>query len=324
MGNILIFGEQHDGCVKKTTKELVAKASDLASQLGGQLDVVFIGEAPSDAADLGKFGAKKVTLVDPGIDKYNSEVYTSAVYDLIKESGADVILATASPKGKDFFPRLAARLDAGLASDCVDLRVEAGKLVPTRPIYSGKAIVDVSFQGEGPVLATTRPNSFVVEEKGGAAAEIVSISKNAGDLRAPVVSIEASESQEVDLTEAEIIISGGRSMKEAANFSILRDCAATIGATVGASRAAVDSGYAPHAMQVGQTGKVVNPNLYIACGISGAIQHLAGMRTSKVIVAINKDAEAPIFSKADYGIVGDLFEIVPLLTEELRKLKSAA
>lgn len=326
MGNILIFAESQDGKVKKISLELATKASQLAGELGGQAEAVFIGESPEDAASLGKHGIKKVTVIEnENLARYNGEGFTTVLANFIKETNPDVVLGSASPAGKDFFPRLAARLDVGLASDCVDLRIDGGNLVPTRPVYSGKALVDVVFTASHPAMATTRPNSFVIEEAaGGADAPVDKISLDPGELRAPVVEIKAGESKEVDLTEAQIIISGGRSMKEAENFKILKECASVIGATVGASRAAVDSGYAPHSMQVGQTGKVVNPNLYIACGISGAIQHLAGMRTSKVIVAINKDEEAPLFKKADYGIVGDLFEIVPLLTEELKKLKSAA
>lgn len=322
---ILIHAEQQDGQVKKISRELATKAAALAKELGGEAQAVFIGAAPTDAASLGKHGISKVTVIvsDP-LKIYNGEGYAKVLAEFIKEMKPDIVLGSASPQGKDFFPRLAAKLNAGLASDCVGLRVEGGKLIPTRPVYSGKGLVDVIFQDSSPVLATTRPNSFTVEEVGVAEAAVEQVNKDPGALRAKVVEVKKSESKEADLTEAEIIISGGRSMKNAENFQLLRECAAVIRATVGASRAAVDSGYAPHSMQVGQTGKVVNPNLYIACGISGAIQHLAGMRTSKVIVAINKDPEAPIFQKADYGIVGDLFEIVPLLTEELKKLKSAA
>ncbi len=325
MGNILVFAEQQDGQTKGTSFELAAKASQLAKELGGEAQAVYIGATPGDAADLGKYGISKVTVLENAdLAKYNGEGYAKVLADFIQSSSPSAVLGTASSAGKDFFPRLAARLDAGLASDCTDLRAEGGKLVATRPVFSGKAIVDVDFGDSALVLVTTRPNSFVKAEQGGGAAVVETAAADAGTLRAVVTDIQASESKEVDLTEAQIIISGGRAMKDAENFKILRECAEVIGATVGASRAAVDSGYAPHSMQVGQTGKVVNPNLYIACGISGAIQHLAGMRTSKCIVVINKDADAPLFQKADYGIVGDLFEIIPAVTEELKKLKAAA
>ncbi len=325
MGNILIFAEDQDGKVKGTSFELAAKASQLAKDIGGETHAVFIGNEPSDAADLGKYGVTKVTIIESaGLDKFNGEGFAKVLAEFVKETNPEIVLGTAGPAAKDFFPRMAAKLDTGLATDCVDLKIEGGKLVPTRPVFSGKALVDVAMEDCSPALATTRPNSFTKEEQGGGAATVEKVSKEAGELRAPITEIKASESKEVDLTEAQVIISGGRAMKDADNFKILRECADVIGATVGASRAAVDSGYAPHSMQVGQTGKVVNPNLYIACGISGAIQHLAGMRTSKTIVVINKDAEAPLFQKADYGIVGDLFEVVPLLTEELKKVRSAA
>ena len=201
---------------------------------------------------------------------------------------------------------------------CTDLKIDSGNLIATRPIFAGKAFVDVRF--ETPIqMATARPNSFIPKETGGTAT-VVAKNIEPGELRAVMKEIVKGKSDKVDLTEAPIIVSGGRAMQTGDNFKILQELADVLGATVGASRAAVDSGYVPHDMQVGQTGKTVNPNLYIACGISGAIQHLAGMRTSKVIVAINKDAEAPIFTKADYGIVGDLFQIIPLLTQEFKRV----
>jgi electron transfer flavoprotein alpha subunit len=322
MGNILVIGEHQEGKVKKVTQELVSKASELAGQLGSEVDVVLFGHGLQNPGELGQFGAKKVYVVDtPKLQNYNTEGSVKVISDLAVEVKPSVILGTASPMGKDLLPRLAARLNAGLASDCTDLKVEGGKLVATRPIYSGKAFVDVKFEGDLQV-ASARPNSFVAKAGAGAAAQVVNKDIDPGNLRAVMKEIVKGKSDKADLTEASIIVSGGRAMKSADNFKILSELADAIGATVGASRAAVDSGYAPHDMQVGQTGKVVNPNLYIACGISGAIQHLAGMRTSKVIVAINKDAEAPIFTKADYGIVGDLFQIVPLLTQEFKKVLS--
>lgn len=314
MGTILVVGEHQAGKIKKVTQELVTKASEL----GGEVAVALVGHGIENPAELGTFGAKKVFVVDhPKLEKYNTEGVVKAVMDLIGEIKPSIVLGTASPTGKDFFPRLAARLNAGLASDCTDLKIDGGKLLATRPIFAGKAFVDVKFESDIQ-LATVRPNSFVAKASG-SAAEVVTKNTDPGEIRAVMKEVIQGKSDKADLTEASIIVSGGRAMKGAENFKILQELADVIGATVGASRAAVDSGYAPHDMQVGQTGKVVNPNLYIACGISGAIQHLAGMRTSKVIVAINKDPEAPIFTKADYGIVGDLFQIVPLLTEEFKK-----
>ncbi len=319
MSNILVIGEHSEGKIKKVTEELVTKAAELAAKAGGEVHVALIGSGVQGAEGLGAFGAKKVLLLqNTQLQNYNTEGYVKVIADLVKEAQPAIVLGTASPMGKDLFPRLAARLEAGLASDCINLDVQGSKLVATRPIYSGKAFVDITF--ESPVqLATTRPNSFMPKSVGGTA-EVVTKDVDPGTLRAPIKELVKGKSDKADLTEAGIIVSGGRAMKSAENFKILQDLADVLGATVGASRAAVDSGYATHDMQVGQTGKVVNPNLYIAAGISGAIQHLAGMRTSKVIVAINKDADAPLFTKADYGVVGDLFQIVPLLTEELKKV----
>lgn len=320
MSNILIIGEQGEGKVKKITQELASKGAELAAKSGGEVQVAFVGQV-DNAAELGAYGVKKVFVItSASLNQYSTEGYAKVLAELVNEQKPGIILGTASPLGRDLLPRLATRLGIGLASDCTQLDVADGKLVATRPIYSGKAIVDVKFE-TAIQAATTRPNSFVAKvTTEGAKAEVVSLSKEAGEVKAVLKEVIKGKSDKPDLTEASIIVSGGRAMKAPENFKILHELADVIGATVGASRAAVDSGYATHDMQVGQTGKVVNPNLYIACGISGAIQHLAGMRTSKVIVAINKDAEAPIFTKADYGIVGDLFQIVPLLTQEFKKV----
>ncbi len=323
MGNILVVGEHLEGKVKKVTFELVTKAAELASKLGSEVDAVVVGHAIQNPAELGQYGAKKVYVVDtPKLEKYNTEGVTKVLSEIMTEVKPSVILGTASPLGKDLFPRLAARLGAGLATDCTNLEVQEGKLLATRPLYAGKAFVDVTFETDLQ-MATARPNSFVAKQiQPGVNAEVLAKSVDPGPMRAVMKEIVKGKTDKVDLTEASIIVSGGRALKNPENFKILHELADVIGATVGASRAAVDSGYAPHDMQVGQTGKVVNPNLYIACGISGAIQHLAGMRTSKVIVAINKDSEAPIFTKADYGIVGDLFQIVPMLTAEFKQVLS--
>lgn len=322
MGNVLILAEHQDGKVKKTAFELASKAKEIAESLGGQAEAVLVGTGDENLAkELAPYGIKKVYLLESGdLEKYNAEGFTKVLADLAKELNPEVFLTAASPVGKSCFPRLSARLETGLASDVVDLKVEDGKVVATHPIYSGKALVDIKINGT-PQMLTIRPNSFgagAPEE--GASAEVEKKSADAGEMKSKMVDLVKGASDKVDLTEAEIIVSGGRAMKNSDNFKILDDLAAIIGATVGASRAAVDSGYAPHDMQVGQTGKVVNPKLYMAFGISGAIQHLAGMRTSKIIVAVNKDPEAPIFQKADYGIVADLFEVVPMLTEEFKKV----
>ena len=323
MANVLVFAEHQDGKVKKSAFELISKGAELASKIGGQVEAVLVGAANEACAqELAQYGARKVYILEnAAFEKYNTLAYVKAVSDLVKQLQPEVLIASASPLGKDFFPRLAARLDTGLASDSVALSIDSdGKLLATHPIYSGKALVDIKIPNSKPQMALVRANSLGAgAPQAGANAEVIKIAADVGEIKAPMKEMQKGTSNKADLTEAEIIVSGGRAMKDAANFKILNELADVIGATVGASRAAVDSGYAPHDMQVGQTGKVVNPKLYIACGISGAIQHLAGMRTSKVIVAINKDPEAPIFSKADYGIVGDLFQVVPLLTQEFKK-----
>lgn len=322
MGDILVFAEQADGKVKKSAFELLTKANELASATGGNVIAVIVGNNLNGASeDVAKYGAKKVILAEnANLEKYNTIGYTKALATVIEEFKPSVVLASASPIGKDILPRLSAKIKAGLASDVVDLRIEGGKLIAKKPVYSGKALADVTFNSDIQ-MATVRANSFSVgAPQEGAQAETIKKDIDIGEPINPLVELVHGEGEsKADLTEAEIIVSGGRAMGNSDNFKILHELADVIGATVGASRAAVDSGYATHDMQVGQTGKVVNPKLYIANGISGAIQHLAGMRTSKVIVAVNKDPEAPIFSKADYGIVGDLFTIVPLLTEEFKK-----
>ena len=320
--DILILAEHANGKIKKYSYELAGIAKSLAEKTGGQVHALLVGSGVTAfAGELGKYGVAKVHVVDSAdYANYNAEVYTNALAAAAKAVSPAAVLGTASAIGKDTLPRVAARLGAGYANDCIDAKWESS-LVVRRPYFAGKVTAAVTLTGEV-VLATTRPNTFPVPAAGSGAAEVMALAGSFGATKYKVKEVIKGESDRPDLTEAEIIVSGGRAMKESAAFKILWELADAIGAncTVGASRAAVDSGYAPHAMQVGQTGKTVSPKLYIACGISGAIQHLAGMRTSKVIVAINKDKEAPIFSKADYGIVGDLFNVVPALAKEFKKL----
>ena len=322
---IWVIAEQKEGKLKKVTLEMLSKAREM----GQEVTALLLGSGVEGlAADLGQYGADKVLVFDADVLKdYSTDAYTKVICDAVQEGDPSVLLGPATASGKDLLPKVAARLATGLASDCVDLGMEDGKLLATRPIYAGKCVVETVTPDASPQMASIRPNVLAVGEADASkSAEVVKKDVNVSDadMKAVLKEIIKGASEKVDLTEAAIIVSGGRAMKEADNFKLLWDLADALGAgtTVGASRAAVDSGYATHDMQVGQTGKVVNPNLYIACGISGAIQHLAGMRTSKVIVAINKDPEAPIFQKADYGLVGDLFKIVPLLTEEVKKLKA--
>lgn len=317
--SILVLAEHEHGTFKKTASELLGKATQLAGALGTTVDAVVLGGG-ADAASLGAYGASKAYVVDGDFGTYDSDAIVAALAAAIEAAGPTVVLAASSYLAKDALPRLVARLDSGMGSECTALRVEGGSLVGRRPVYAGKVLCDVRVSGS-PAFFTVRPNSFGQPEAGGGAAEVVSVSFTAPTARLTLVKREAPEQDAVDLTEADRIVSGGRAVKSAENYdAMIRPLAKALGATAGASRAAVDAGYAPHEEQVGQTGKTVNPSLYIACGISGAIQHLAGMRTSKVIVAINTDAEAPIFEHATYGIVADLFEACPLLTDKINAL----
>ena len=319
MAKVLVFSEVSKDKVKPVTLEILGKAA------GQDVDVAVFGDLSDEQVKvLGDYGAKKVhKLKGDNLNKYSAEGYSNALKGFIESQGYDYVFSGATAIGKDMMPRLATQFDAGLASDVVNFIFEGDNFSATRPLFAGKCLAKVEIQGPKPHFVSVRPNALgMPETPAGGSAEAADASVEAGNIRAAIKEIIASASEKADLTEANIIISGGRAMKNSENFSILHECAEVIGATVGASRAAVDSGYASPDMQVGQTGKTVSPSLYIACGISGAIQHLAGMRTSKVIVAINTDPDAPIFTKADYGIVGDLFKIVPILTEELKKIQN--
>ena len=325
--DVWIVAEQRKGDIRKITYELISEGKRLADGLGGKCAAVLLGHNIADkAAGLGAYGAETVYVADDAkLADYTTDAYVTVIADLVKANSPAVLLTGASVQGKDLSARLAARLGVGLAMDCTVFALEGGALVATRPMYAGKVYAQISLEGNSPQMASARPNVLTVAEPDSsksAAVENVSVSLDDAALKTKLMEMMADESGRPDLTEAEIIVSGGRGMKDAANYKILEDLADVLGASVGASRSAVDAGWRPHKDQVGQTGKVVTPNLYIACGISGAIQHLAGMGSSKFIVAINKDPDAPIFTKADYGIVGDLFEYVPLLTEEFKKVVS--
>jgi electron transfer flavoprotein alpha subunit len=317
MAGVWVIAEHRDGAFRKITFEAVSAAKKVADGLGTDVTAVVLGSGLEAAcADLGKFGAAKVLYADSAeLATYSTEGYAAAVADLAKGGAPDAIIFGASMQGKDLAGRLAAKLDTSAAVDCTGLSVDGGKIVINRPIYAGKVYSQVAISG-APQIITLRPNVFDVVEVGGSAA-VEKVSPALGNIRVKQVEVLAEEGGKIDLTEATIIVSGGRGMKEAANFNILEALASQLGGTVGASRAAVDAGYAPNDYQVGQTGKVVAPQLYIAIGISGAIQHLAGMKDSKVIVAINKDADAPIFQVADYGWVTGYKTAVPELMKAL-------
>ena len=317
MAKILIFTELTAGNVKPVALEILGRLS------GKSAHVAAIGDIPSDGISaLSQHGAEEIHVIKAkGSDNYSPEGHANVLHDFIKKGKYDYVFAGATSQGKDLFPRVAGCFDAGMVSEVVDFKMDGDTFKGVRPLFAGKCLADVEIQGPKPHFITVRPNALgLADSPKAGAGKKAETAGNTGDIRASIKEIVKGVSEKLDLTEANIIVSGGRAMKNTENFKILDELAAVIGATVGASRAAVDSGYAPHAMQVGQTGKTVSPSLYIACGISGAIQHLAGMRTSKIIVAINNDPDAPIFTKADYGIVGDLFKIVPLMTKEFKKL----
>jgi electron transfer flavoprotein alpha subunit len=322
---VLVFLESRDGELKNTSFEAVAEARRIADA-AGLGEVIGVLAAPAAAADkaarAGAYGADKVLhAAGDAFARYAPDATAAAVVAAQQATGATLVLFSASAMGKDLAPRVAARLDAGLASDCTHFDVEGGRVVATRPVYAGKALQKVGFRS-AVGLATLRPKAFAMtEHKAGASAPVEALAGFApGEARVTTTGMSAATGGPADLTEADIIVSGGRGMKGPEHFHLIEDLAKALGASVGASRAVVDAGWRPHGEQVGQTGKTVSPKLYVAIGISGAIQHLAGMTSSRVIVAVNKDADAPIFKLANYGIVGDAFEIVPALTEAVKKL----
>lgn len=326
MSNVLVFIEQRDGKIRKASLEALTLGRTLSAKTGGQVAACVAGSGISGLApELAAYGAAKVFVADaPELAVYSCEGYTAALDAAVAAFGPSILLVSATVMGKDVGPRLAARRKAGVLSDVMSLDVAGGRLVGTRPVYSGKASATVTpAAGATLQIAMPRPNVFPAAKAGApGAGEVVPVSVAGVKVRAKVVKVEAAGAGELDVAEADKIVSGGRGIKGPEHWPVLRALCHELGAALGASRAAVDAGWIDHAHQVGQTGKVVSPTLYIACGISGAIQHLAGMSSSKVIVAINKDPEAPIFKAATYGVVGDLFQIVPAMTEAAKKMKS--
>lgn len=317
MAKVLVFCELSETGLKKGSLELLTAAKTS----GREVHALLLGPAgKSNASIPGHYGAQTVWVcADDKLSHYNPELYTAATHHAIKESGADVVLASSSMLARDLFPRVGARLDTGVASDCTTLELTADYVKVRRPLFAGKCTAEVSFSNSPVKICLIRPNQLPVGSANTSASTTVKeIPLPPTDSKISVQSVTKGAAGKIDLTEANTIVSGGRGMKGPEHFKLLEDLAAAIHGTVGASRAVADAGWVPHSMQVGQTGKTVAPSLYIACGISGAIQHLAGMSGSKVIVAINKDPDAPIFQKATYGIAADLFEVVPKLTEEFR------
>jgi electron transfer flavoprotein alpha subunit len=324
---IWVFAEVKDGNVRKITFELLSQGRKMAEKLGEELVAVMLGAGVEGLTSrLAEYADKVFWVDDPALSQYTTDAYATVLTNILKEHQPSIFLCGATIMGKDLSPRVATRLQTGLATDCTALSInDSGLLVAKRPVYAGKAYIEMVCPTSRPQMASVRPNVLeMLPSDGSKKGTVAKIDAkiDPGSLRTAIVEVVKAAGAKVDLTEANIIVSGGRGMKGPENFKVLEELAEVLHATVGASRAAVDSGWREHGDQVGQTGKVVTPNLYIACGISGAIQHLAGMGSSKIIVAINKDPDAPIFQKADYGIVEDLFKVVPVLKEEFKKLLS--
>ncbi|MCE7934012.1 MAG: electron transfer flavoprotein subunit alpha/FixB family protein [Chlorobi bacterium CHB2] len=320
--NILAYIEQRGGQLKKNAFETVTAARNLAAETGGKFSALIVGEnvAPL-ASQLAAYGAADVIAVeDARLAQFASGAVSKAIASVATAEGANVILMSNTSHGKDLAPRVAVKLGAGLVPDCVGLTASSGNVVATRPVFAGKARVDVSVTTPSKVFSL-RPNVFTASTVDGVAATVRSaaVSFEEKDFATRVVETKLNTGKK-DVAEADVIVSGGRGFKGPENFYLVENLAEALGGAVGASRAVVDAGWRPHSEQVGQTGKTVSPSLYVACAISGAVQHLAGMSSSKYIVAINKDKDAPIFGAADYGIIGDVFEVLPVLTQEVNAL----
>lgn len=319
---ILVFAEQREGRFKKSACEVVGAGRKIAEESKGELLAFSIGHGiQAEAKTLGGYGASRILVADdPKLANYSPTAYAKLIADAARKEQADVVFLSATAMGKELAPRVAVRLEAGLAADCTALKISGGEIIATRPVYAGKALVDVKVTSAVKVF-TLRPNVFTAGASNGeaGAVDLFPVSLSDADYSARVKETTQSKGK-LDVAEADIIVSGGRGLKGPENFTMIEELAGALGAAVGASRAVVDAGWRPHDEQVGQTGKTVSPSLYIAVAISGAVQHLAGMSSSKYIVAINKDKDAPIFQVADYGIAGDAFEIVPALTREVKKL----
>ena len=323
--DVWVIVEHAGGRPRKITYELLGLATTLAGPM--KVHAVVAGRGVGAMADdLGAHGAHVVHVADsPLLEPYTTDAHAQVVGAVLAKAAPSLVLVGSTAAGRDLAPRLAARLDAGIVTDCASVAVEDERVVATRPAMTRKAIARVAF-GDGIRIAVVLPNVYppaVADSRRPAEVLPVSATLDANAIRTRVVEVSAIKRETVPLTEADIIVSGGRGLRGPENFALLDKLAAVLGAAVGSSRPPVDSGWVPHDYEIGQTGKTVNPQLYIACGISGAPQHLAGMSGSRCIVAINKDPQAPIFGIATYGVVGDVFEILPLLTEEVRKLKGA-
>ncbi|MHC4925166.1 MAG: electron transfer flavoprotein subunit alpha/FixB family protein [Planctomycetota bacterium] len=324
MAGVLVYAEQKDGTLKKPALEALGEGVRLAGALGVPCIAAVAGPGCGDAAAaVASHGASKVLTMDhEALGTFTAAGYGRAVAAAAKSVEADIVLMAASAQGKDLAPAVAARLDASPVVDCTATKVDGGAVHWVRPVYAGKAYATVAVEGTTAV-ASLRPNAFEPAGESGEAGAVEAFDPGVqpSDLGTVLKEVLAPAARRIDLTEADVVVAGGRGLKAPEHFNMVEELAAALGGVVGASRAVVDAGWRPHSEQVGQTGKTVAPKLYVALGISGAIQHLAGMSSSRCIVAINKDAEAPIFKVADYGIVGDVFEVAPALTKAVLELK---
>lgn len=322
MDDILIICEHHNGKVRNYSKELCYKISDLADHLDCGIKAIIFGiDSSKEAQELGEYGVSTVYVVKgDAFKEYNADLYLDAIHKAVKEIKPSYIFATASQIGSEILPRLAVRLGSGIITGAIELRIDDGDILFKRPVYSGNLLSEIRIKSKVK-LATVRPNIFDIGEYKNKQAEVKCFETEPVGSKVIIKNKIQADPAEIDLVESNIIVSGGRAMGNADNYELLRELAEILNGGIAASRSAVDAGFISHDQQIGQTGRTVNPALYIACGISGAVQHLAGMRTSKCIIAINKDPDAPIFSKADFGIVGDLFEVIPEIIKSLKKFK---
>lgn len=324
---VWVFAEQRDGRIRGVAYELLSKGRELADALGTELAAVCLGHNVQGIEQLGEYGADRVFYFDdPDLAQFQDDIYTACLVDLIRERRPQILLAGATALGRAFIPRVGTIIETGLTADCtgLDIDPETGLLRQTRPTFGGNIMATILCKVRRPQMATVRPHVFKkADPRPGRKAEIIRLGLDGkpNTPRVKILKFIEDVTERIKLEEADIIVSGGRGLGKAENFKIIRDLAEVLGAAVGASRAAVDEGWIPYSHQVGQTGKTVCPKVYIACGISGAVQHLAGMQTSECIIAINEDPNAPIFSVATYGIVGDLFEVVPMLTQRIKEIR---
>jgi electron transfer flavoprotein alpha subunit len=321
MANVLAVVEQRDGALRRVGEEVVAAAKQVADGVGGQVHALLIGPSSVNVDRLGQVGAEKVIIAatEEGA-AYAPEAYAATVAEHVKSGGYFAVIFGASSQGRDLAPRVAARLDVPLAGDATGLDVEGGDLVITRPVYAGRAYARVTIAAE-PKLVSIRPNTFRPSDAP-AAGTVEQVPVASVESRVKLREVKEASGDKLDVGEAPVVVAGGRGLRGPENWHLLEDLCSALGSTaaLGASRAVVDAGWRPHAEQVGQTGKTVSPQLYFAVGISGAMQHLAGMRSARTIVAINKDPDAPIFKVADFGLVGDATEVLPKLAEEIRRV----